>query len=95
MSQPASLLMIEFLDWVAYQPRTYADAMEAWRSSCPRLTVWEDALSEGLIQVDGGPRLRDYTVRLTPPGAALLNGRRTTPPPAAAPRQSSPAPDPR
>ena len=77
MSQPASLLMIEFLDWVAYQPRTYEQAMEAWRSSCPRLTVWEDALSAGLIQVDGGPRRCDYTVTLTQQGAALLNGRKT------------------
>ena len=77
MSEPVSLLMIEFLDWVAYQPRTYEQAMEAWRSSCPRLTVWEDALIAGLIQVDGGPRRCDYTVRLTPPGEALLNGRRT------------------
>ena len=77
MSEPVSLLMIEFLDWVAYQPRTYEQAMEAWRSSCPRLTVWEDALIAGWIRVDGGPSLHDYTVRLTPPGVALLNGRRT------------------
>ena len=40
MPEPPSLLMVEFLDWVAFRPRTYADAMEAWRSSCPRLTVW-------------------------------------------------------
>ena len=28
------------------------DVMERWRSSCPRLTIWEDALSDELITFD-------------------------------------------
>jgi hypothetical protein len=43
--------MLQFLDWVASRPRTYAEAMDAWRTSCPRLSVWEDALLAGLIQL--------------------------------------------
>ena len=47
------LLMIQFLHWVVERPRTYADVMEAWRTSCPRMSIWEDAQADGLVQVDG------------------------------------------
>ena len=46
--------MRELLDWIARRERTYAEAMEAWRSNCPRHPVWEDALAEGLVQVENG-----------------------------------------
>ena len=42
MSEEPSLIMIQFLAWVAERPRNYAQTMEAWRSSCPRLSVWEE-----------------------------------------------------
>ncbi len=42
-------LTIDFLAWLARAPRTYADVMDAWRTSCPRLTIWEDAIDDGLI----------------------------------------------
>jgi hypothetical protein len=46
----------ELLAWVAARPRTYAEAMEAWRSHCPRHSTWEDACIDGLIEVlDEGP----------------------------------------
>src|SRR5262249_57013267 len=45
--------MIQFLTWVADRPRTYADAMDAWRTSCPRLSVWEDAIIEDLVRIEG------------------------------------------
>jgi hypothetical protein len=72
MPEPVSLLMLEFLTWIASRRRTYADAMEAWRSNCPRHTVWEDALTDGLIQVGNGRPLRQAEVTLTPPGQAVL-----------------------
>jgi hypothetical protein len=52
MSGSATLapLTIDFLTWLAEEPRDYADVMDAWRTSCPRLTVWEDALDAGLIE---------------------------------------------
>lgn len=56
----------EFLTWVARSPRTYADAMEAWRSSCPRYTVWEDALAADLV------RVAESQVMLTPRGETML-----------------------
>lgn len=41
----------ELSAWSADRTRTYAEAMDAWQSSCPRLTVWEDVLDDGLVQV--------------------------------------------
>jgi hypothetical protein len=75
--------MLEFLAWVASRRRTYADAMEAWRSSCPRHTVWEDALADGLIQFAGEGTVREYEVVLTSRGQAVLgaSGRREPLPP--------------
>jgi hypothetical protein len=72
MPEPVSLLMFEFLAWVSIRRRTYAEAMEAWRSTCPRHTVWEDALAGGLIQVQSGGTLRQPEVTLTPRGRAVL-----------------------
>jgi hypothetical protein len=75
MSEQPSLIMIQFLAWVADRPRNYAQAMDAWRSTCPRLSVWEDAIIEGLVRIesnaDCSAGLR--SVRLTPRGAAVLD----------------------
>ena len=73
MPEAANLLMREFLTWVASRPRTYAEAMEAWRTCCPRLSVWEDALIGGLIQLEGGTSPQAL-VKLTPRGRAILDG---------------------
>jgi len=63
----------EFLVWVARCPRTYDDAMQAWRSSCPRFTVWEDALAAELIQIAPcGGRIAEAQVTLTRIGHAIL-----------------------
>lgn len=72
MQAQASALMVQFLDWVAGDDRTYADAMDAWRTSCPRLSIWEDALADGLIEVAAGTSRRDARVRITPRGERLL-----------------------
>lgn len=50
---PAAGLLVQFLAWVAARPRTYGETMDAWRTSCPRISVWEDALGEELVQVNG------------------------------------------
>jgi len=42
---------LELLAWIADRPRTHAEVMDAWRISCRRLTVWEDALEDGLVRV--------------------------------------------
>jgi hypothetical protein len=67
---------LEFLAWVARRPRTYAETMEAWQTSCPRNSVWEDALGDGLIHLaDGVSRPTGHAaVTLTSRGRALLDG---------------------
>jgi len=42
-------LILDFLEWIAARPRPYSEVMEVWRTSCPRLTVWEDAIDRGFI----------------------------------------------
>jgi hypothetical protein len=71
---PVSSLMVEFLTWVSNRPRTYAEAMEAWRSSCPRHCVWEDALCDGLIQIGRGGSTGQAAVTLTARGRACRDG---------------------
>jgi hypothetical protein len=69
MAEAPSLIMIQFLTWVADRPRGYAETMDAWRTSCPRLSVWEDAVIANLVRLDG-PDGR--AVKLTERGAAVL-----------------------
>lgn len=42
-------LVLDLLEWLAKEPRTYAQTMEVWRTSCPRLAVWEEAVDRGLV----------------------------------------------
>ena len=73
MREAVSPLTLEFLTWISSRPRTYAEAMEAWRSSCPRHPVWDDALNDGLIQVTReGDTTQKAIVSLTSRGQALL-----------------------
>jgi hypothetical protein len=67
MSEPAGL-MLQFLAWVAERPRTREQAVEGWHS-CPHISVWEDAVVEGLVQTENDGR---RTLRLTPRGQAIL-----------------------
>jgi hypothetical protein len=75
MSESVNLLMLEFLAWISSRPRTYADVMEAWQTTCPRHTVWEDAMIDGYVQLTRRDTLRDPEVTLTPRGMALLDGK--------------------
>jgi hypothetical protein len=67
MPQSVSLLTLQFLTWVADRPRTRTDVLEAWHS-CPRTSVWEDCVVDGLVRFDNG----DKTVSLTARGRAVL-----------------------
>ena len=60
-------LTLQLLAWIDERDRTYAQTMEAWKSSCPRLTVLEDAVADGLVRVQRG------TVLLTAAGTELLS----------------------
>jgi hypothetical protein len=49
-----SSLTQQMLEWIAERPRTYVETIEAWKTSCPRLTIWEDAVDDGLVRVERG-----------------------------------------
>jgi hypothetical protein len=49
MSLQNRALVLDLVQWVAREPRPYTQVMDAWRTSCPRLTIWEDALELGLV----------------------------------------------
>ena len=64
-------LILDLLDWIAARDRTYEEVIAIWRTSCPKLPVWEDANNRGLVirQVANGECL----VRITSSGMALLD----------------------
>jgi len=45
----ADPLVLDFVEWVAREPRAYAEVVSAWKTSCPRLTIWEDAADHGYV----------------------------------------------
>lgn len=71
MEPQPSLIMIQFLQWVADRPRRRADVLDAWQSSCPRFPVWEDARAEGLVRQRGGDQ-GENRVELTARGRRAL-----------------------
>jgi hypothetical protein len=50
MENVVDALVLDLLEWVAGRERTYREVLEAWRTSCPRLPVWEDANDRGLVR---------------------------------------------
>jgi hypothetical protein len=49
MNQIIDPLVLDLVEWVAKAPRPYAEVIDAWRTSCPRLTVWEEAVDRKLV----------------------------------------------
>jgi hypothetical protein len=70
MTATVEPLILDLLQWVAGRDRSYEEVMDAWRTSCPRLPVWEEANDRGLISTE---RVNGRSfVRVTPAGLALL-----------------------
>jgi len=65
-------LTLQFLDWIAASPRTYGDVIDAWRTSCPRLPVWEEAITKGLVRRANGTSMREAKVLITDKGRHAL-----------------------
>jgi hypothetical protein len=68
-------LTSQMLAWIAEKPRSYAETIDVWKTSCPRLAVWEDAVADGLVRVvrgsvvltdAGNELLRRFGVRVDP-----------------------------
>jgi D-3-phosphoglycerate dehydrogenase len=49
MPDPVEPLILDLLEWIGQRSRPYAEVLEAWRTSCPRLPIWEEANSRGYI----------------------------------------------
>jgi hypothetical protein len=62
---------VELLSWLSVRTRTYDEAIEAWSSHCPRLTVWEDAFIDRLVCIERDAE-GTATVGLTARGTAAL-----------------------
>jgi len=68
MRTKPTALTLQMLAWLAQTPRTYAETMDAWSTSCPRLSIWEDALADGLIAIEAGS-----VIVVTEAGRALID----------------------
>jgi hypothetical protein len=63
-------LILDLLEWLAQGERSYTEVMDAWRTSCPRLPVWEEANDRGLVVT------AEAAVRITSSGRTLLERRK-------------------
>jgi hypothetical protein len=50
MTETADALVLDFVEWIAREPRLYSEVIATWRTSCPRLTIWEDAVDRGYVE---------------------------------------------
>ena len=78
MSSPLDALVIDLLEWIGPGGRPYAEVIDAWRTSCPRLPVWEEANARGYIVHDRGTGMKPL-VSVSPSGLALLRQARSDP----------------
>ncbi|HTQ58421.1 MAG TPA: hypothetical protein VMI94_28360 [Bryobacteraceae bacterium] len=79
VTQTVEALVLDLLEWLRARDRTYAETMDAWRTSCPNLPIWEEAGDLGWIAVED--RDGQSWVRVTPAGSEFLQrGRRIAEP---------------
>ncbi|HWE65706.1 MAG TPA: hypothetical protein VG298_03590 [Acidimicrobiales bacterium] len=75
MSESLEDLILDLLEWLRPGSRPYGEVMEAWRTSCPRLPVWEDANQRGLVEHQNEPG-RGRCISVSVVGTELLQQRR-------------------
>ena len=75
MPDPVESLVLDLLEWIGRAPRPYSEVMEAWRTSCPRLPVWEEANARGYLCQSHAEGVGSM-VGLTPAGLAYLSEQR-------------------
>jgi len=73
MSETVEALLCDMLAWLARDARPYGEVMDAWRTSCPRLPVWEDANERGFVEQVRAEQ--GAVVRITPAGREFLRRR--------------------
>ena len=79
MSNPVDALILDLLEWIGPRPRAYSDVIDAWRTSCPRLPVWEEANERGLVERQHRDGLGTF-VSVTQLGRAFLEEHRSQQP---------------
>ncbi len=74
-TEQTDALVLDLVEWIAREPRLYSDVIETWRTSCPRLTIWEDAVDRGYVarEAASGTGLR---VTITDSGEEFLRAHR-------------------
>ena len=78
MTDTVEALILDLLDWLGPGSRPYAEVIEAWRTSCPRLPVWEEANARGFIERSHVPG-SEARVAVSAEGRRFLRARRGAP----------------
>ena len=75
MTEATDALVLDLVEWIGREPRLYSAVIETWRTSCPRLTIWEDAVDRGYVtrEPSAGCGVR---VAITERGAKFLRDNR-------------------
>jgi hypothetical protein len=74
MTEIADPLVLDLVEWIAREPRLYSEVIETWRTSCPRQTIWEDAVDRGYVARE--PVAGGVVVAITADGAKFLRAHR-------------------
>ena len=75
VSRPVDDLVLDLIEWMGAAPRPYDEVLQVWRTSCPRLPVWEEANERGFIRHDREPG-RGRLLSVSPAGADHLRRHR-------------------
>jgi hypothetical protein len=75
MNETLDCLILDLLEWLAPARRPYLEVLDVWRTSCPRLPVWEEAKDRGFLELRHAPGQGRY-VAVSPAGTAFLGSRR-------------------
>ena len=70
MREESDALVLDLVEWIAHEPRPYSEVIDTWRTSCPRLTIWEDAVDRGYVA--RRPTLDGLRVTVTESGEKFL-----------------------
>ena len=70
MTETTDPLVLDLVEWIGREPRLYSEVIETWRTSCPRLTIWEDAVDRGYVARQ--PMAGGVRVAITENGANFL-----------------------
>jgi hypothetical protein len=74
MAETTDALVLDLVEWIGREPRLYSEVIETWRTSCPRLTIWEDAVDRGYVTRQ--PAAGGVRVAITESGEQFLRDNR-------------------